>query len=183
LLAALTQAPAGATRIRTGTLAERSRAAERIVVGRVTGVRLGSHPRYPRVVVTHVTLRVNETWKGDQTGTLSFMQFGDASARGRAATAGDRVRSPRIPGLPTYSVGEEVLLFLHRPSRAGLTSPVGGPAGKVAVQRSPASGALSVGQAVLEQGEASTAPGAGTITLEAARSRVSASLRREGRAP
>jgi len=31
----------------------------------------------------------------------------------------------RIPGIPTYAVGEEVLLFLNPPSRIGLTSPVG----------------------------------------------------------
>lgn len=181
LLAALVVAPANATRIRSVALAERSRVAGRIVVGRVSSVRLGSHPRYSRVVVTNVTVRVRETWKGAPGQTLSFMQFGDASATGRPT--GARTRMPRIPGLPSYRVGEEILLFLYPPSAAGLTSPVGGLGGKNTVRRDPASGAGSVGEATLYRGEPATGAGTTPVSLETARGRVAASLREGDRRP
>jgi hypothetical protein len=181
VLLVLVAAPADATRFRTVPLGERVRLAERIVVGRVSSVRVGAHPRYPRVVVTHVTLRVRETWKGETTETLSFMQFGDASDEPRPAPQGGELYSPRIPGMPSYRVGEEVLLFLHRPSEAGLTSPVGGPAGKVPIRRDATTTTPGVPEATLAGG--SEAAGGRTVSLELARSRVRASLREKGRTP
>lgn len=178
LLAVLTAGPSDATRMRSVPLEERARKAERIVVGRVTGARVGTHPRYPRVVVTHVTLRVRETWKGAPAEVVTFMQFGDA-AGGTPKEREGRVRMPRIPGLPTYTVGEEVLLFLFPPSDAGLTSPVGGAGGKIRVRRDAATGAPSVEEAVLERGQIAPATDA-TVSLARARERVQASLREEG---
>lgn len=173
LLLVATTSVAEATRPRAMPLATRTRLAERIVVGRVTGVRVGTHPRYPRVVVTHVTLRVRESWKGPKGETLSFMQFGDASAT-RREPEGERFRRPQIPGMPGYAVGEEIILFLHRPSGSGFTSPVGGVGGKIPVRRG-ADGTPGIGEATLTQGgETGMGP---VLSLPAARARVEASLR------
>jgi hypothetical protein len=133
------------------------------------------------VIVTHVTVRVRETWKGREETTFSFMQFGDASSSSRPAQSGERIRSPRIPGLPTYRVGEEVLLLLYPASDAGLTSPVGGMAGKIPIRRDPKAGTPSIGEATLERGVA--AGGSPEISLERARARVAASLRDEALKP
>jgi hypothetical protein len=39
--------------------------------------------------------------------------------------AGSEVGRPGIPGVPQYNVGQELVLFLRKESRRGLTSPVG----------------------------------------------------------
>jgi hypothetical protein len=182
LLWASVAAPAAADRMRPVSLAEMARSAGTIVVGGVTEVRVGPHPQHPRVMVTYVTLRVQDAWKGSPGRTLTFMQFGDASGAPLHAAAPGQVRGLRFPGMPTYAEGEEVLLFLRRPSRAGLTSPVGGRAGKIAVRRSGA------GRATLEGGPidlAGAAPGTRLgepVALESVRARVVRDLRVEGQA-
>lgn len=171
--------PASASRQRPVPLAERTARAERIIVGRVTQVQVGHHPRYPRVPVTRVTVRVRQTWKGEPVETLTFLQYGDASADGpRLPENPGRVRIVRFPELPTYREGEEVLLFLRRPSAEGLTSPVGGHSGKIAVRRDPTTGASGVGEAALLAPH-SARPSA-TLPLTTVRDRVLAALRAEG---
>jgi hypothetical protein len=61
------------------------------------------------VPVVEITLAVEETLKGDAAERLVIRQ-----AAGRLSGV-----------LPTCRVGDELLLFLHAPSRLGLTSPVG----------------------------------------------------------
>jgi hypothetical protein len=39
------------------------------------------------------------------------------------------------PSHPIYRVGERLMLFLHAPSKLGLTSPVGGSAGRFAIDQ------------------------------------------------
>jgi hypothetical protein len=126
-------------------LADLTRAAGTIVVGRVVAVRAGSHPRYRHVPVTFVTVRVAETWKGQPGRTLTFMQFGHAAATELplAHTPG-RMAIARLGDLPTYAEGEEILLFLRRPSHAGLTSPVGGLTGRLGVLREAGTGRETV---------------------------------------
>jgi hypothetical protein len=153
-------APGAADHVRPVSLAEMTRAAGTIVVGRVTQVRLDHLPQHPRVQVTYVTLRVEETWKGAPARDLTFMQFGNATGATPLPATPGRVQVDRFPGMPTYTEGEEVLLFLRRPSRVGLTSPVGGHDGKLVVYRE-----SSTGQLVAQGGPADLAGSidAGTV--------------------
>jgi len=58
----------------------------------------------------------------------------------RGTRAGEKLTIHEWAGLWTtgerYRVGERLTLFLHAPSKLGLTSPVGGPAGRFAVDQS-----------------------------------------------
>ena len=56
---------------------------------------------------------MTEAIKGDLGPTVTVKQIGDQKG------------ILRIPDLPTYAVGEEVMLFLHPNSPYGFTSPVG----------------------------------------------------------
>jgi len=58
------------------------------------------------------------TLKGSVARQLTIKQFGTAAPLGDGSLA-------RIPGLPRYTVGEEVVLFLRGDSARGFTSPVG----------------------------------------------------------
>lgn len=102
---------------RIPNVAEMTAAAARVVHGRVTDVRAGQHPTQPSLAVLFVKLEVIESLKGSPAREISFMQFAGGV----------------FSHLPTYRVGEEVLLFLYPESRYGLTSPVGEGAGKFRV--------------------------------------------------
>src|SRR5207247_845444 len=112
-----------------------------IVAGRIVQVRPGTHPAYPRVGVTYVTLRVTEAFKGAAPGDFTFMQIGHA---GDTLPPVGQANFFLVQDLPTYRPGEEVLLFLYPPSDAGLTSPVEGASGKWPLARDPATGRLQV---------------------------------------
>lgn len=102
----------GATSVRAVELDELVRGAEQIFWGRVTDIRQGVLPGMG-LGYTEYTLAVNDWIKGGTGSTVTFRQLGRAA--GPAA----------VPGMPVYKRGAEVLLFLHGPSRIGLTSPVG----------------------------------------------------------
>jgi len=70
------------------------------------------------VVVTWITIEVAESLKGSPTHRLTFKQLGTSEPLPDGAIF-------RIPGLPRYRTGEELVLFLHEPSARGFTSPVG----------------------------------------------------------
>jgi hypothetical protein len=106
-----------------------------IVTGRITKLRAGAHPRYRNIGVLHVTLKVSETLKGDRTPTLTFMQFTGRSLGNRNGKG--LTEAHPLPEMPSYRVGEEVVLFLYPPSEVGFTSPVGGAQGKFRVRREP----------------------------------------------
>jgi hypothetical protein len=188
LLAGLT-VPASATQQRLFSLAEMTAAAERILVGRVTSVRVSSPPAMAGETVTQITLRVSESWKGPSRPTHTFIQFGDASRQGHPVRRPDgRWVIERFEGLPTYRVGEEVLLFLRRPSDLGLTSPVGFTAGKIGIRRDPETGQaiLMGGPAELRRGPTGRSRrvsphGGAPAGLTWARSRVAELVRRGGR--
>jgi len=111
------------------TLKEMVASAGTIVTGRVVEVREGAHPDYRNVTVTFVTVQVEEIFKGRANDVTrhEFMQFGGRSAM-------------RIPELPTYRVGDEIVLFLYPESEYGFTSPVGGWQGKLALRADPQTG-------------------------------------------
>jgi hypothetical protein len=111
------------------SLKEMAASAGTVVTGRVVEVREGRHPQYPNVKVTYITMTVEDTLKGQANRQTqhTFMQFGGAAAR-------------LVHELPTYHLGEEVVLFLYPESQYGFTSPVGGSQGQFSVRTDPRTG-------------------------------------------
>lgn len=101
-----------ATTVRLVSLDQMVKAADRIFVGKCVSVE--SRRDEYGLPATYVTFVVIERIKGPVGGKITIKQIG-------AGTFG----ALKIPGLPTYAVGEEVLLFLHPNSQYGFTSPVG----------------------------------------------------------
>ena len=102
--------------IRKHNLVELMTHSDSIVVGTVTEKTDGFQGGLP---YTEITLNVGRSLKGDHGQTFSFRQFGLIEPR---ATGDGRVNLMVTPsGWPTYAVGEQVVLFLHKPaSRTGL---------------------------------------------------------------
>jgi hypothetical protein len=92
-------------------LSDLSSTADRIVQGRVVTVRVEPHPDYKNLKTLLITLEVDDVLKGGTSKTFTFRQF-IWDIRDISNAAG-------------YRVGDEVLLFLNRPTSLGLTSPVG----------------------------------------------------------
>jgi len=67
---------------------------------------------------TWITLDVARTLKGAVPRHLTIKQFGTAAPLSDGTLT-------RIPGLPRYAVGDELVLFLRGDSARGFTSPVG----------------------------------------------------------
>jgi hypothetical protein len=108
---------ARALTVRTLSLDELTAQAERIVHARCERVTVdASRPHLP---VAEITLVVDETLKGVAADRLVIRQL---AGRWNAI-------------VPTCRPGDEVVLFLHAPSRAGLTSPVGLAQGYLRVER------------------------------------------------
>ena len=105
---ALVGGEARALSLRETNLVELLRQAESIVVGNVTNVSDGvTEAGLP---YTEVTLTVEENIRGEQSGTYTFRQIGLLAPRPTAD--GTRIMAPAPEGLPRYSAGERVLLFL-----------------------------------------------------------------------
>jgi hypothetical protein len=66
---------------------------------------------------------MREVLKGRLGERVVIRQFGTRSPR--PAAHGARAVVARVPAMPTYEVGQELLLFLVGDSQLGLTSPVG----------------------------------------------------------
>lgn len=92
-------------------LAELVGQSERIVQGRVLFARVESHPTMRNLPTVVVTLRVEETYKGEAQELLTFRQF--------VWDARDRLDAAR------YLKGQRVLLLLNPVTKLGLTSPAG----------------------------------------------------------
>lgn len=112
-----------------------------IVSGKVLDVREGAHPDYPNVEVTFVTLRVEESFKGEaaRQSQFTFMQFG-----GTGVT--------RVQELPIFRRNESVLVFLYAKSQFGFTSPVGGSQGKFRIMKDPMSGGSRIANGLDNKG-------------------------------
>jgi hypothetical protein len=100
--------------------------ADRIFLGLVTAV--DEQDDEHRIPCTYVTMQIARTLKGNPPTTLTFKQVGGQARPGGSALL-------RIAGLPTYQVGQELVLFLHPTSAEGFTSPVGMEQGKFIVVR------------------------------------------------
>ncbi len=121
-LAILAAAPLGRAqaRLRQVGLAELTRRAGIIVVGRVVEARFEGHPDYPHVPTVAVTLDVEETLRGPAAGRFTFRQV---------------ILSPRSFNRKSYAAGDRLLLFLPMPSQYGLSSPLGHEQGRFHVWR------------------------------------------------
>jgi hypothetical protein len=86
--------------------------AGRIVHGKVTDVRSGTDES--GTPATWVTFDVTRTLKGERAARVTVKQFGRADGA-----------IGRIPGVPLYAPGEEVIVFLRPEGARGFTSPVG----------------------------------------------------------
>jgi hypothetical protein len=120
---------ARALTVRALSLDELLARAERVVHAQCVSVT----PVAPRgeLPAVEIVLAVEEALKGEASERLVIRQV---AGRFRHV-------------LPTCRAGDEVVLFLHAPSRAGLTSPVGLDQGYLRVMRSPGRPARIVGDA------------------------------------
>lgn len=109
-----------ATTVRSASLGEIVGAADRIVIATVASVTEGADEH--GIPSTYVTLEVSEHLKGSAADRFTIKQIGGTA-------------SIRIAGMPTYRPGEEVVLFLHKDSSAGFTSPVGLSQGRYRIVR------------------------------------------------
>lgn len=109
------------------TVDEVTAESRQVVHGIVTDVASGRDES--GVPSTWTTLAVVEVLKGAPERTLTIKQYGVAAPLEDGTLT-------RIVGLPTYQVGEEVVLFLRGASRRGFTSPVGLGQGTYRVRRS-----------------------------------------------
>jgi hypothetical protein len=101
-----------------------------ILVGTVTGKTDGVQKGLP---YTEITVEVGQSIKGDHGSTYTFRQFGLIEPR----SDGDgRVNLMVTPaGWPTYTEGEQVLLFLHEPaSETGFQTTAGLTQGKFTIR-------------------------------------------------
>jgi len=105
VLVALASLPAAATTVRYAEVEELSRSAALVVHGTVavvTGLNLGSTER--PTIVTEVVLTVHRTLVGQTPGPELTIRLIGGSVGGHTL---------RVPGQPTFVVGEEVVLFLE----------------------------------------------------------------------
>ncbi|MBI4465832.1 MAG: hypothetical protein HY656_00190 [Acidobacteria bacterium] len=104
-----------------------------IVRGHVVRARVEPHPEFTHLQTVVVTLRVAETLKGESEPVFTFRQF---------------IWDPRHPDQAAgYQKGQELLLFLTRPSRVGLASPVGLAQGRFRIRRDAARNEFAVNAA------------------------------------
>lgn len=100
-------------------LREITRPAGYIFAGRVQSIEYLSPKTPDEVATVRITFQVERAIRGTHTGTsLVIREWAGLW------TGGQR-----------YRLGERLLLFLYPPSRLGLTSPVGGPRGRFAIDR------------------------------------------------
>jgi hypothetical protein len=102
------------------------RTAARIVHGTVVEVSEGRDAS--GTPSTWVTLDVARTLKGESQSRVTFKQIGVSTPLADGAVAW-------IVGLPSYRIGDEVVLFLRGESMQGFTSPVGFAQGAYRVAR------------------------------------------------
>jgi len=119
------QLPAGAV-TSSANLVDLIQVSESIITGSVTLVTDGIDQR--GIPYTEVTIAIDETFKGRLSGEYTFRQFGLTARR---AMGDGRIMMPAPPEFPTFSAGEQVMLFLGpRASRTGLQTTVGLQVGK-----------------------------------------------------
>ena len=137
-------------------------AADRAFVGRVVSVHADRDAA--GLPSTWITFAVDHVIKGTVGGTLTIKQFGTTAPLSDGSVL-------RLPGLPTYAPGDEMILFLSGESTAGFSSPIGLAQGKFPIVRR--AGHAMVAATVETVGtlqsmrslRTARAPAAGAITL------------------
>ena len=115
-----------------GKLIPLTRAAGEIFSGRVTSVHHIAPRRSGEIETVQVTFRVEHAIRGTHTGEqLTIREWAGLWRFGNR-----------------YREGEHVLLFLYPPSKLGLTSPVGGPEGRFAIDKN---GQVTIGNLPLDE--------------------------------
>jgi hypothetical protein len=171
---------AAATTVLPLDLAALTSAADRVFMGKVVALRSGRDGR--GLPATWTTFQVEESLKGTLPRTLEIKQIGTEAPLADGAIY-------RVPALPRYEVGDEVILFLHPDSAAGFTSPVGLGQGRFRIHhqhgsttaendvgnvnlQAPAHAALARG--TLGAGTAAPAPAAAPIPVDELTGRIRA---------
>jgi hypothetical protein len=126
-----------ASQVRPINLEEMTQRADRIFSGRCVNVRVAHDPVLDQVV-TYVTFAPHRVEKGEIRGSVTIKLLGDQDMDAPPGSATE--------GVPTFSKGEEVILFLHGDSPHGLTSPVGFGQGKFTVVQDKEGRALALNQ-------------------------------------
>jgi hypothetical protein len=117
-----------ATQVRRLNIEQLTAKAGRIVSGRCVGHRV-SRDATLGLPVAEVTILVDRALKGAGDRRLTF----------RMLAGGDS-----LDGVPSFRVGEEVILFLYPSSAAGLTSPVGLGQGRFLIEHDKKGGSRAV---------------------------------------
>jgi hypothetical protein len=104
---------AEAMSIRESNIVDLLRESNDIVVGQVRSVTDGIDER--GVPYTEVTLDIEDTIRGDLSGTYTFRQFGLRDPR--PTPDGKMMMMPAPEGFPRYAAGRTQLLFLHPVAR------------------------------------------------------------------
>jgi hypothetical protein len=131
-LVSLLPAPAGASQVRDLSLTQMAQAAGPVFSGRVLSVKQDEVRGWP---VTRVTFQVADSLR-DAPGATTTLTFLGNEKTGQF--------SRKVPGMPTFSVGEDWVVLAYPPSEVGLTAPVGLYQGAFRVQN-PAAGDLREG--------------------------------------
>jgi len=126
-LAGLAVTPGFATSMAPQNLAALAKAAQDIVVGNVAKITEGRQGNLPCL---EVEVNVSEAIQGTPGRTLKFRQFGNQSIQ---PVENGRRLVGEIPGLPQFTVGESVILFLGKPSSLGFRTTIGLQQGKFTV--------------------------------------------------
>lgn len=117
--------PAQATRVRDIPLPDMVSSAGPVIAGQVSAVEMVTVNDIP---ATRVTFTVEETIKGQAEGALTLTFLGGTRPGGLPY---------RVPGMPAFRPGDELVLLAYPPSAAGLTAPVGLYQGALKVSRRP----------------------------------------------
>lgn len=129
--------------------------------GTCTGNRTERDPA-THLVVTYTTFEVHDVLKGNVGATHEIKQVG-------GTLAAENLRY-RVEGIPTFTVGEEYVVFLAGVSSAGFSSPIGLEQGRFSIRAQAAGRSVSNGRDLREMTSRMQAriPAAARTRMEAA---------------
>jgi hypothetical protein len=110
-------------------LSDLVRESSQIVVGSVSAIHQGIGTNH--LPYTEVEVKVSESILGTSGATLTFRQFGLQSA---LPPTDGRKYVGLVAGMPHYTVGDHVVLFLSKPSPIGFRSTIGFGQGKFSLR-------------------------------------------------
>jgi hypothetical protein len=112
-----------ATTVKQMNILELVTRSNKIVAGRIVAIREDRIPAPGggEIPLTIYTMAITDRLKGRVAETIELRFVGTKSMRVR----GNYGFQLQIPGMPKYGLDDEVLIFLTRESRVGMTSPVG----------------------------------------------------------